>query len=161
MLLRKYVTPGENPWTNGIQLAAINTLLSFLFIVNFIGVVEVGLLLSGWIKMVIGDPAYYLPFPLPWLLSLYALILLAVWVIFARQLKIRIKYQSFLTALIGSTPFFVLGLLGYASVGWTLAFGDFNSNQMLVASVWVYGMISTLIFLVGITCVLIITFVSK
>lgn len=159
--LRKRITPGETPWINGIRLAAINAFLSLLFIITFIGVIEVGQFLSEWIRTVIGDPRFYLPFPIPWILLLYVVILLVVWVMFARRLKVHARCHLLLTALIGSTPFFVLSLLGYASVGWMLAFGDFNSNQMLVASVWVYGMISTLIFLAGITCVLVITLVSK
>lgn len=161
MLLRKWIISGETPLINGIRLAAINAFLSILFIVTFIGVIEIELLLSKWMSMVSGDPRFYLPFPFPWLLSLYAVILFIVWMIFARQLKIHARRQLFPIALIGSTPFFVLGLLGYTNVGWMLAFGDFNANQMLEASVWVYGMISTLIFLAGITCVLLVTLVSK
>lgn len=161
MLLRNWITPGENPWINGIRLGVINAFLSILFIITFVGVIEVGQFLSEWIRTVIGDPRLFLPFPIPWILLLYLVILIVVWVMFARRMKVHARRHMFLTALIGSTPFFVLSLLGYASVGWMLAFGDFYANQMLVASVWVYGMISTLIFLAGITCTLLVTLVSR
>lgn len=160
MLLQRWFTLGENPWSNGLRLAALNSLLAVFCIGSFLGTLGTVALLSTWLMSATGNPRSFIPFPYPLLLLLYVVIFITAWVLFAKRLPKSTRRQIFQTALIGATPLFGLSLLGYASVAWTLAFGDFNANQMLEVSVWIYGMISTLILLAGLSCVALITLIG-
>lgn len=116
-------------------------------------------MLSVWLKSTKGDYQAYIPFPVPFLLALYAATFIVAWVLFARRLTGSWR-QLLRTAVVGSTPFFALCLLGYSSVVWMLLFGDFNTKPMLVAGVWIYGIISTLIFLAGVTGIVLVPIIA-
>ncbi len=68
--------------------------------------------------------------------------------------------QAVQTGLLGAAPLFGLSLLGYLGVYWILATGGFGSGSMLVATVWIYGILSTLILLAGLVCTAIVAFCS-
>ena len=150
--------PGASRWTDGIHLAALNSALALFSVISFMGVLGATVLLSNW--LISENPASRsagVPFPFPVLFLLYALLFIVAWFRFGRRLT-GTRKERFRTASVGAMPLFGLSLLGYASVAWILIFGDFNANQMLTASVFVYTIISTLILCAGVTCVWVVTF---
>lgn len=149
----------ENHLGNGLRLALLNSVLAVFCILSFLGTLGAVTLLSTWRALVIGDQSAYMPFPYPVLLLLYVALFIIAWVRFGRRLR-GARGQIFWTALVGALPLFGLSLLGYASVAWMLVFGDSSGNSMLVARVWVYGMISSLILLSGLFCVTLVTWIG-
>lgn len=156
-LTRRWFHLGLNPWINGIRLAVLNGILAASCVIGFLGSLYAVILLAEWARGITRDPAFLIPFPFPLLLLLYGLMFVVAWFLFARRLPVRARRHGFQTAVVGAIPLFGLALLGYANVAWMIAFGDFNANSMLGASVWVYGIISTLVSLAGVTCVAFIT----
>ncbi|TAK32805.1 MAG: hypothetical protein EPO21_14510 [Chloroflexota bacterium] len=149
----------QSPWRDGIRLAVLNGVLSLICIASFLGILALVVAISAWRMNATGDPRSGIPFPVPLLFALYAVAFIVGWVRFGRSMA-GTRQQVLRSALLGAAPLFGLSLLGYASVVWMLVFGDFTANQMLNASVWVYGMISTLILLAGASCVAVTTSVA-
>lgn len=161
MQVSRWFQLGQNPWGNGLRLAALNTALASFCITSFLGTLGAVAVLSTTLMSTTGNPRALVPFPFPFLLVLYVAIFMIAWTLFARRLPGSARRHVSQTALIGATPLFGLSLLGYAGVAWMLAFGDFNANSMLDASVWIYGLISTLILLAGASCLAIVAFVAR
>lgn len=149
------------PLRNGFRLAVWNTVLSVLCVSIFSGILGLILLISWIMRSMTGNPALAFPFPFPWLLLLFAGLMVTAWITFGRCLEVRSTRQAFLTGLVGATPLYGLSGLGYLWVIWMSLFGDFGANQMLGASIFVYGLISTLILLAGLTCTVVVVTSAK
>lgn len=145
----------ENPLQNGLRLAALNFALAIVCIFIFVGTLGTLSLISSLFQ------TYVLPFPFLVLLILFTIIFLATWVGFAKRLRLTQNNKHFQTSFIGAIPLLGLSLLGYINVILTLVFGDFNANQMLEASVWIYGVISTLILMSGLSCIVLINLIAQ
>lgn len=160
LTLTNFFQPDHESSRDGFRLAALNGVLAVLCVFSFTGTLFLTAALSMWLMSLTGNPLFLIPFPFPLFLFLYAVMFIIAWTWFAGRLPDNRQAQTLKTSFIGATPLFGLSLLGYASVIWTLIFGDFEANQMLDVSVWIYGMISTLILLAAVSCVIWISFIA-
>lgn len=137
---------------SGLVLGMLNLALAVLCAITFFGTLAVTLGMSEWLRSLTGNLWISVPFPAPVLLLIYVVVFLLAWALFARRLPPRPWSGAIQTGLVGAIPLFGLSILGYLGVAALLATGDFNADPMLEASVWVYGILSTLILFAGITC---------
>jgi hypothetical protein len=142
---------------NGLLLAMLNLALAFVCAITFFGVLAITGFLSGGVK---SSTATTVRFPLPELFLLYVVAFVVMWTLFAKGLQPRPRYRAIRTGLLGATPLFGLGLLGYLGVAWIVATGDFVSNSMLDVTVFIYGILSSLILLAGVACMAVIAWFS-
>ncbi len=157
MSLPSWIQPGNDSIRNGLILGILNLGLAFACAITFFGVLAAVMVLSGWLRSYNGDPRMMVPFPVPVLFLLYAAALVLVWTRFARGLQPRPRSRAIRTGLLGATPLFALALLGYLDVAWINATGDFASDSMLEAAVWISGILATLILLAGVACAAIVS----
>lgn len=150
----------SDPRKDAMVLGALNVGMALVCGITFFGVLAITGFLSWWLRSSTGNPAAYVPFPYPVLLLLYVVALLVVWTRFAKGLQPRPRSRAIQTGLLGATPLFGLSLLGYLVVAWILATGDLGPDSMLVATVWIYGILSTLVLFAGLVCTAIIAFFS-
>ncbi len=155
MQLLRWLQARNHSRGKGLVLGMLNLGMAFACAITFFGVLGATLALSQWLWSYTGNPRAMVPFPLPVLFLLYVVAFVLMWTRFARGLQPRSKSQAIRTGLLGATPLFGLSLLGYSSVAWTAATGDFGPDSMLAATVWVYGILSTLILLAGVACTII------
>lgn len=141
---------------NGLLLGVLNLALAFACAFAFFGVLAATFVASAWLQSYTGNPRALMPFPVPVLFLLYVIAFVLMWVRFARGLEPRSSSRAIRAGLFGATPLFGLALLGYLSVAWTLATGDFGPNSMLEATVAIYSILSTLILLAGVTCMTVV-----
>ena len=127
--------------------------------ITFFGVLKITMFLS-WLRYSTGNPSTPVPFPVPLLLLLYVVAFVAMWTRFAKGLQPRPRSRAIQTGLLGATPLLGLSSLGYLVVAWVIATGDFASGSMLLATVWIYGIFSTLILFAGFVCTAIVAFFS-
>lgn len=148
----------SDPRIDALILGLLNFTMALLCGIIFFGVLGVTVLLSGWLRASTGDPAASVPFPFPVLVLLYVVAFVIMWVRFAKGLQPRPKSQAIQTGLLGAAPLLGLSLLGYLGVAWTIATGDFGIDSMLEATVWIYGILSTLILSAGLACAVIVAY---
>ncbi len=157
MQLPAWIQPKSILKEDGLVLVMLNFALAFLCAIAFFGVLAATVFLSVWFQSYTGNPRVSVPFPWYVLLLLYVIAFVLIWMRFARRLQPRSRSRAIRTGLYGATPLFGLSLLGYLSVAWTLATGDFGPDSMLEATVFVSGVLSTLILLAGVSCTAIVT----
>lgn len=160
MQLRAWIQSTRTKREKGLVLGMLNLALAFVCATTFFGVLAATVLGSAWLQSYTGNPRLSVPFPWYVLLPLFVIAFLVMWIRFARGLQPEPRPRLARTALLGAAPLFGLSLLGYMSVAWTLATGDFGPNSMLEAAVFIYGVLSTLILLAGVTCTMVVTWLS-
>ncbi len=160
MQLLRWLQQWSAPRRDAIVLWVLNLGMALACGITFFGALAITPFLSGWLQFLTGNPRALVPVPVPLLFLLYVVAFVAVWTYFARSLRPRPWSRAIQTGLLGAMPLLGLSLLGYVSVAWTIATGDFGPNSMMVATVWVYGILSTLILFAGLTCTAIVAFFS-
>lgn len=144
----------------GVLLAAVNLALACICAMTLLGFLAATFVLAGWLQSSTGNPRVLVPFPAPVLFLLYVIAFVLTWTRFARGLQPGPTSYAIRTGLVGASPLLGLSLLGYLSVVWVLATGDFGPDSMLEATVFVYGILSTLILFAGVACMAFITLLS-
>lgn len=151
MQIKNLLQLSQNPKANGLRLALLNGLIATFCVVSFFGVLLIISLFNQRIYVTDGSASAEIPFPYPLLMLLYVVMFLITWIWFGRGLPSSHR-DKMITALIGTSPLFGLSLLGYVSVIGVIIFNKLNPGMIPIASVFVFGFISTLILFAGLTC---------
>jgi hypothetical protein len=151
---------GQNPWTNGLRLLLLNAALAGFSGGSFMGV----LFLVSWINHLRlargGSASDELPFPYLVLMGLYTILFVFAWIWFGRRLPYSWRARI-ITAVVGAAPLFGLSVVGYVGVIGAVIFEGVHPGTIPVASFYVFGGISTLILLTGMTCVGLISLIRR
>ncbi len=137
---------------NGLVLGMLNVALAFACAITFFGVLAAVSVFSAWLQLYTGNPRAFVSFPVPALFIVYIAAFPVMWAYFAKRMQPGPTSRAVWTGLAGAAPLFGIALLGYSAVALMLAMGDLAPDSMLEASVWIHGILSTLILCAGVAC---------